>query len=88
MRVEIKEDRKISHKQAKFWETTENVCADDGNYCPTGCTCHETVVRCSNKNLKKFPTGIPAETTELFLDSNDIVLIPPELNKLKRLVKL
>ncbi|VDK71993.1 unnamed protein product [Litomosoides sigmodontis] len=70
-------------------ETTENICAEeDGNYCPTGCVCHETVVRCSNKNLKKFPTGIPAETTELFLDSNDIVHIPPELNKLKHLVKL
>uniref|UniRef100_A0A1I7VVW3 EGF-like domain-containing protein n=1 Tax=Loa loa TaxID=7209 RepID=A0A1I7VVW3_LOALO len=66
----------------------ENVCVEDGNYCPTGCTCHETVVRCSNKNLKKFPADIPVETTELFLDSNDIVLIPPELNKLKHLVKL
>ncbi|MCP9266007.1 SLIT2 [Dirofilaria immitis] len=65
----------------------ENVCAEDDS-CPNGCTCHETVVRCSNKNLEKFPTDIPVETTELFLDSNDIVFIPPELNKLKHLVKL
>uniref|UniRef100_A0A8L7YLJ6 Uncharacterized protein n=1 Tax=Brugia malayi TaxID=6279 RepID=A0A8L7YLJ6_BRUMA len=69
-------------------EVTEDTCAEDDNYCPADCKCHETVVRCSNKNLKKFPVGIPAKTTELLLDSNDIVYIPPELNKLKHLVKL
>ncbi|VDK74302.1 unnamed protein product, partial [Onchocerca ochengi] len=69
-------------------EISENICAENDNYCPNDCTCHETIVRCSNKNLKKFPAVIPTDTTELFLDSNDIILIPPELNKLKHLVKL
>ncbi|PIO67529.1 leucine rich repeat domain protein, partial [Teladorsagia circumcincta] len=27
----------------------ESVCAGDGEYCPVGCSCQDTVVRCSNK---------------------------------------
>lgn len=69
-------------------ELTENVCTEDGSFCPAGCICRETVVRCSNKSFKEFPISIPPETTELYLDSNDITYIPRELNKLKHLVKL
>uniref|UniRef100_A0A0M3HND7 Protein slit n=1 Tax=Ascaris lumbricoides TaxID=6252 RepID=A0A0M3HND7_ASCLU len=67
----------------------ENVCAENGTYCPAGCICQGTVVRCSNRALKEFPPGIPLETTELFLDSNDITSIPlAQLNKLYQLAKL
>lgn len=33
--------------------------------CPDMCTCKETVVRCSRKELNKVPEGIPLDTTEL-----------------------
>jgi slit protein 2 len=57
--------------------------------CPSGCTCQDSVVRCSNRGLTNFPSQIPPETTELFLDSNDISQIPKnELLKLKKLRKL
>ncbi|VDN04217.1 unnamed protein product [Thelazia callipaeda] len=69
-------------------EAIKDVCVEDGYYCPSGCSCHETIVRCSNKNFKEFPVGISIRTTELFLDSNDITYISHELNKLKNLIKL
>ena len=34
-------------------------------YCPPGCTCTGTVVRCSRKKLTTIPSGIPSDTTEL-----------------------
>ncbi|VDK46803.1 unnamed protein product [Anisakis simplex] len=68
---------------------SEKVCSENGRYCPIGCSCHDTVVRCSNRALKEFPSGIPLETTELFLDSNEITSVPlHHLNKLYQLAKL
>ncbi|GMT07509.1 hypothetical protein PENTCL1PPCAC_29683 [Pristionchus entomophagus] len=62
---------------------------DQLNACPKQCTCDNNVVRCSNKGLTEFPQGIPAETTELFLDSNEITTIPIEkIKALPKLVKL
>ncbi|GMT36670.1 hypothetical protein PFISCL1PPCAC_27967, partial [Pristionchus fissidentatus] len=68
--------------------TGEDDC-DQLNACPKQCTCDGTIVRCSNKALSEFPNGIPAETTELFLDSNQITAIPIEkIKSLPKLVKL
>uniref|UniRef100_A0AC35U6H7 EGF-like domain-containing protein n=1 Tax=Rhabditophanes sp. KR3021 TaxID=114890 RepID=A0AC35U6H7_9BILA len=70
-------------------EDGENVCIDSGNYCPIGCDCQGTVVRCSGKQFKKFPIGIPTDTTELFFDNNILTKVPvDELLKLTSLVKL
>lgn len=45
-----------------------------------------TVVRCSRNAFKEIPKGIPAETTELYLDSNDISVI--QVDRLKHLKSL
>ncbi|KAK6033690.1 EGF-like domain protein, partial [Ostertagia ostertagi] len=67
----------------------ESVCAADGEYCPVGCSCQDTVVRCSNKDLQAFPTSIPFGTTELFLDSNSIdEILAHQIGRLTNLVKL
>lgn len=73
----------------KFIAASASSCMPGGKYCPVGCSCEDTVVRCSNRGLTEFPGGIPLDTTELFLDSNDITVIPVDfLNKLFYLKKL
>ncbi|CAJ0947071.1 unnamed protein product, partial [Mesorhabditis belari] len=70
-------------------EGTRDICADDGNYCPPGCLCKETIVRCSSQNHTAIPTGVPMDTTELLLDSNSITKIEQkELIGLQNLIKL
>ncbi|OQV13915.1 Protein slit [Hypsibius exemplaris] len=71
----------------------DNVCSSSlfgptALQCPNKCSCSGTVVRCSRQKLKAFPIGIPLGTTELYLDVNEIELIPPELNNLKELIRL
>ncbi|KAE9412961.1 hypothetical protein Angca_004648, partial [Angiostrongylus cantonensis] len=67
----------------------EGICADNGDYCPLGCSCHDTIVRCSKRNLRVFPVSLPVDTTELFLDSNIIDEISiEEISRLTNLVKL
>lgn len=56
------------------------------NYCPPECTCTGTVVRCSHAKLKEIPNGIPRETSELYLDVNEINAI--DTNRLKHLKSL
>ena len=56
------------------------------NYCPPECTCTGTVVRCSHAKLKEIPNGIPRETSELYLDVNEITAI--DTNRLKHLKAL
>jgi len=65
----------------------ETECGPDG-LCPSHCTCSGNVVRCSRQKLKKFPRFIPSTTTELYLDVNEISIIPSELGKLPHLTKL
>ncbi|XP_058798231.1 protein slit isoform X2 [Phymastichus coffea] len=48
------------------------------DYCPPQCSCAGSVVRCSRSRLTEIPRGIPPETTELYLDVNDIKTIQPE----------
>ncbi|KAK5650601.1 hypothetical protein RI129_001630 [Pyrocoelia pectoralis] len=71
-------------------------CTGDGdqgclgdNYCPPMCTCTGTVVRCSRAKLKEIPRGIPAETSELYLDVNEIQSVQAErIAHLKALTRL
>ncbi|CAJ0575042.1 unnamed protein product, partial [Mesorhabditis spiculigera] len=70
-------------------EGVRDECADDGNYCPQGCTCKDTIVRCSGQNHTSIPSGVPIATTELLLDSNLITKLDPrKLAGLVNLVKL
>lgn len=63
-------------------------CLGDG-YCPPSCTCTGTVVRCSGNKLNEIPKGIPQETSELYLDSNEISMIHTDrISHLKSLARL
>ncbi|KAI1731910.1 leucine rich repeat domain-containing protein [Ditylenchus destructor] len=67
----------------------ENVCEENGNYCPSGCSCAKTIVRCTGRQLTEFPLGIPSDTTELYLDNNLISSLPKDqLQNLSNLIKL
>jgi slit 2 len=58
-------------------------------YCPPSCICTGTVVRCSRNKLKSIPKGIPAETTELYLESNEISMIHADrISHMKSLTRL
>lgn len=59
------------------------------DYCPPKCTCTGTIVRCSRAKLREIPKNIPPETTELYLDVNEIQSIQPErLSHLRALTRL
>lgn len=59
------------------------------DYCPPKCTCTGTIVRCSRAKLREIPKNIPLETTELYLDVNEIQSIQPErLSHLRSLTRL
>lgn len=58
-------------------------------YCPPQCSCTGTVVWCSRSRLREVPSGIPSETSELYLDVNEIEWIDASrLGHLKHLIKL
>lgn len=68
-------------------DNTEGCLGD--NYCPPECTCTGTVVRCSHASLQAIPSGIPRETSELYLDVNEIRVIDTDrLRHLKSLSRL
>ncbi|XP_014246205.1 protein slit isoform X2 [Cimex lectularius] len=76
--------------QYEFKCTSDNDqgCLGD-NYCPPKCTCAGTVVRCSKAKLTEIPRGIPPETSELYLDVNEISMIQADrINHLKYLTRL
>uniref|UniRef100_A0A8C4QPU1 Slit homolog 2 (Drosophila) n=1 Tax=Eptatretus burgeri TaxID=7764 RepID=A0A8C4QPU1_EPTBU len=62
----------------------ENSCAPVVR-CPSECTCIDTVVRCSNRNLLFLPKGIPHDVTELYLDGNQLPMVPKDLVNSKNL---
>ncbi|KAJ8282146.1 hypothetical protein COCON_G00046650 [Conger conger] len=64
--------------------TEENSCLPVPR-CPESCTCSDTVVRCSNRALRTLPKGIPKDTTELYLEGNQLSSVPKELSGLKQL---
>ncbi|KAF2353684.1 Laminin G domain [Trinorchestia longiramus] len=60
-----------------------------GQQCPEQCSCEGTVVRCTRKRLTAIPPGLPAHTTELYLDVNQITEIDSDrLSHLKALTRL
>ncbi|XP_012937853.1 slit homolog 2 protein [Aplysia californica] len=67
--------------------TVENSC-DPRAYCPPKCTCTGTVVRCSHQQLNEIPKYIPLDTTELYVDVNDIAKVPYEIGLLTNLKRL
>ncbi|XP_047472308.1 protein slit-like isoform X1 [Penaeus chinensis] len=69
-------------------ENNEDDCAGSV-YCPPECQCRGAVVRCSRSHLTQIPRGIPPDTTELYLDVNEIKSVDPErLKHLKVLKRL
>ncbi|XP_032672289.1 protein slit isoform X1 [Odontomachus brunneus] len=77
----------IPHHEFKCNNDSVGCLGDD--YCPPRCNCAGSVVRCSRSQLTEIPRGIPPETTELYLDVNDIKTIQPErLNHLRILTRL
>ncbi|XP_036424374.1 slit homolog 3 protein isoform X1 [Colossoma macropomum] len=64
----------------------ENACLPSVPRCPEPCTCSDTVVRCSNRGLRSLPKGIPKDTTELYLEGNQLTSVPKELSSLKQLL--
>ncbi|XP_071091195.1 protein slit-like isoform X2 [Haliotis cracherodii] len=65
----------------------ENSC-DPRAYCPPKCSCDGTKVRCSHLDMTDIPKYIPLDTTELYLDVNEITNIPMEIGLLTKLQKL
>ncbi|KAK3600848.1 hypothetical protein CHS0354_014213 [Potamilus streckersoni] len=61
---------------------------DPRAYCPPLCTCTGTVVRCSRQDLTSVPQNIPSDTTELYLDANQIANLSTEIVHLTQLKRL
>lgn len=78
----------LPHHEFKCTSDNDQGCLGD-NYCPPKCVCTGTVVRCSRVKLKEIPKGIPPETSELYLDVNEIQMIHADrLSHLKSLTRL
>ncbi|XP_069363754.1 protein slit isoform X2 [Maniola hyperantus] len=74
---------------ADFKCTSEDKGCLPQDYCPVGCTCAGTVVRCARAKLNALPSRIPPYTTELYLESNEITSISAEqLRHLSQLTRL
>ncbi|XP_046430500.1 protein slit isoform X1 [Neodiprion pinetum] len=75
--------------QHEFKCNSDSIGCLGDEYCPPQCHCAGSVVRCSRSHLTEIPRGIPPETTELYLDVNDIKTIQIErLNHLRALTRL
>lgn len=54
--------------------------------CPKNCKCSNGVVRCSNLNFDRIPVeDIPNDVIELYMERNNVVKIPLEINNFTRL---
>ncbi|XP_045782105.1 protein slit [Maniola jurtina] len=74
---------------ADFKCTSEDKGCLPQDYCPAGCSCAGTVVRCARAKLTALPARIPPYTTELYLESNDITSISADqLRHLTQLTRL
>ncbi|XP_025828902.1 protein slit isoform X2 [Agrilus planipennis] len=80
--------KELAQNEFKCTSDNDQGCLGD-NYCPPMCTCTGTVVRCSRAKLREIPRGIPPETSELYLDVNEIQSIQADrINHLKSLTRL
>ncbi|XP_068626115.1 protein slit [Battus philenor] len=58
-------------------------------YCPAACACAGTIVRCARAQLSELPSNVPRQTTELYLESNEITSLEPEqIRHLTQLTRL
>nr|SOU94110.1 Slit [Glomeris marginata] len=78
----------VSYKDFQCDENNNDNSCLPNSHCPAKCTCTDTVVRCSRAYLKDIPKDIPLDTTELYMDGNEIKDIPKELRLLKHLTRL
>ncbi|XP_037875617.1 protein slit isoform X1 [Bombyx mori] len=83
-------DASIHHLEpADFKCTPEDKGCLSPEYCPAQCSCTGTVVRCSRAKLTSLPANIPKQTTELYLESNELTSIPPDqIRHLTQLTRL
>ncbi|VVC86825.1 unnamed protein product [Leptidea sinapis] len=80
-------DTDITHLEiADFKCAPEDVGCLPPDYCPVGCSCTGSVVRCARGKLTTVPSRIPPYTTELYLESNELTSISSE--QVKHLVHL
>ncbi|XP_055372509.1 protein slit isoform X2 [Condylostylus longicornis] len=87
-RVRDNQIQDIAHHEFKCTPDNNEGCLGEG-YCPPLCTCTGTVVRCSRNKLIEIPKGIPTETSELYLESNEIKMIHMDrISHLKHLTRL
>lgn len=78
----------VSQHDFKCTSDNDQGCLGE-NYCPPKCTCTGTIVRCTRAKLTEIPRGIPIETSELYLDENQITTIQPDrITHLKYLTRL
>ncbi|XP_045540917.1 protein slit [Papilio machaon] len=69
--------------------TAEDKGCLSAEYCPAACACAGTVVRCARAQLTALPHNIPRQTTELYLESNEITSLEPEqIRHLTQLTRL
>nr|BAI66958.1 variable lymphocyte receptor B [Eptatretus burgeri] len=52
------------------------LCCRNGKACPSRCSCSGTTVGCSYQSRTSVPTGIPARTTYLRVDHNQLQSLP------------
>uniref|UniRef100_A0A914Z2S6 Uncharacterized protein n=1 Tax=Panagrolaimus superbus TaxID=310955 RepID=A0A914Z2S6_9BILA len=87
--MELLKFERASQNCALIHNTSRSLCTQQGSYCPIGCICEGTIVRCSRSGINIFPNPLPLETTELYLNGNNISEIDKtSLNRLTNLVRL
>nr|AAZ16360.1 variable lymphocyte receptor B [Eptatretus burgeri] len=52
------------------------LCCRNGKACPSRCSCSGTTVECYSQGRTSVPTGIPAQTTYLDLETNSLKSLP------------
>ena len=55
--------------------TISEVMCDAPYSCPKECECESSVVKCSGKGLTQIPVKLPSDTSELYLDHNNITVL-------------
>ncbi|KAH8878268.1 Protein slit, partial [Schistosoma japonicum] len=83
----------IQTVQNVYCDSIETSCCEDitaQTMCPSKCLCENDGVYCSDRNLTEIPANISPETTQLYLERNQITKIDPDrivhLKKLHTLV--
>ncbi|CAH8498302.1 unnamed protein product [Schistosoma turkestanicum] len=84
-----KENGIVQSVQDVYRETMETSCCEEiagRTTCPSSCVCGTDGVYCSDRNLTEIPANISPETTQLYLERNQITNI--DSNRIAHLKKL